>query len=99
MPQFPGFFSVCVPAEWPGCRAGDDDTSRSAPAQTRSSRSFHSSCHSEHSSHLCQCLSWLSLELLEHFGTISKTRCRKTCCFNASDGALWKSSSKSCVSP
>nr|GLD48346.1 F-actin-monooxygenase MICAL2 [Lates japonicus]GLD48355.1 F-actin-monooxygenase MICAL2 [Lates japonicus] len=35
--------------------ARDDATSRSAPAQTRSLRSFHSSSHSEHSSHLCQC--------------------------------------------
>lgn len=43
----------CLPAA--GCRARDDATSRSAPAQTRSLRSFHSSSHSEHSSHLCQC--------------------------------------------
>lgn len=45
--------AACCPGLAAGAR--DDATSRSAPAQTRSLRSFHSSSHSEHSSHLCQC--------------------------------------------
>lgn len=50
--------ACCLPAcLLPRLPAGarDDATSCSAPAQTRSLRSFHSCSHSEHSSNLCQC--------------------------------------------
>ncbi|KAF1392837.1 hypothetical protein EPR50_G00004460 [Perca flavescens] len=49
---YPPLSLLLLPAAQAGCWARDDATSRSAPAQTRSLRSFHSSSHSEHSSHL-----------------------------------------------